>query len=147
MGKPDVKVEGEKTKEKGCPTLATGGTWELMGKEMPGAAIASLERTKRRKKAIQACAGDVILEVYEHFRHMQDSAHLEQDHEDIGCRREVSQNLGGGGFLNLVRQNRQGGLAARSSPLRYTLHPIEAIVDISHRIPLPFAPLIEEEIG
>lgn len=38
IGEGEVNVDGEKTKEKSCPILATGGTCELMGKEMPGTA-------------------------------------------------------------------------------------------------------------
>jgi hypothetical protein len=38
------KVEGEKTNEKGWPTLATGGTWEFIGKVIAGMAVASPTR-------------------------------------------------------------------------------------------------------
>lgn len=40
----EEKVDAENTKEKGCPILATGGTCEFMGKEMPGTAVASPTR-------------------------------------------------------------------------------------------------------
>lgn len=38
MTSGEVKVDWEKTKENGWPILATGGTWELMGKVMDGMA-------------------------------------------------------------------------------------------------------------
>ena len=49
IGEGEVKVEGEKIKEKSWPILATGGTCELMGKEIPGAACDT--GTKRAKNA------------------------------------------------------------------------------------------------
>jgi hypothetical protein len=55
MGELEVKVDGEKTKEKGCPRRATGGTWELMGKDIIGLAAKSPARTKA---VAQATSGD-----------------------------------------------------------------------------------------
>lgn len=58
MGKDEVKVDSERTNEKGCPILATGGTCELRGKVMAG--IAVVNRTAR-ERSIQAPDNDVII--------------------------------------------------------------------------------------
>jgi hypothetical protein len=55
MGEPEVKVDGDKMKEKGCPRRATGGTWELMGKDIVGLAV---ESAARSKAVAQATTGD-----------------------------------------------------------------------------------------
>lgn len=54
----DLKVEGEKTNENGCPTLATGGTCELMGKEILGVASDS----PGSKRAAKRHTKDAIIE-------------------------------------------------------------------------------------
>lgn len=60
MGESEVNVDGEKTKEKGCPSPATGGTCELIGKEMEGAAVDSPAKTKATAQAM-ACDAMVVV--------------------------------------------------------------------------------------
>jgi len=57
MGVGEVNVDGEKTKEKSCPILATGGTCELMGKDMSGAAC---DNDTMRARTAQVARCEVI---------------------------------------------------------------------------------------
>lgn len=57
MVEGELNVDGEKTKEKSCPILATGGTCELMGKEMSGAAC---ENGNMRARTAQVARCEVI---------------------------------------------------------------------------------------
>jgi hypothetical protein len=56
-------VDGEKTKEKGSPSLATGGTWEFIGNDITGLEMA---RPGRRSKAdAHAMAGETMMVIQE----------------------------------------------------------------------------------
>jgi hypothetical protein len=57
MEELEEKVDGEKMKEKGCPTLATGGTCELIGNDTDGLAA---ENPARSKAMTQKTAGDAM---------------------------------------------------------------------------------------
>ena len=56
-------MDGEKTKEKGSPSLATGGTWELIGNDITGL---EMESAGRRSKAVaQTITGETMVEIQE----------------------------------------------------------------------------------
>lgn len=57
----DEKVEGAKTKENGLSILATGGTWEFIGKEMVGIAVTS-PATRVRERIQDRVQDAMILE-------------------------------------------------------------------------------------
>jgi hypothetical protein len=59
----EEKVAGEKTKAKGSPTLATGGTWELIGKVTTGVAVVSPVRSKAVAQATTSDAMVVTVEM------------------------------------------------------------------------------------
>jgi hypothetical protein len=54
----DEIVDSENTKENGSPILATGGTCELIGNDIVGAA---LESAARSRTTTQARTGDAIV--------------------------------------------------------------------------------------
>jgi hypothetical protein len=98
MGEGEEKVDGENMKEKGCPILATGGTWELMGNDMLGAAPDNL--TNRMIAAQAAAARDAIFaEGYSIQDELSEGARIAKERWPEDQRRD---------FLNPARYNLQG---------------------------------------
>lgn len=56
-------MDGEKTKENGPPSLATGGTWELIGNDITGLEMESAGR--RSKTVAQIITGGAMVEIQE----------------------------------------------------------------------------------